>query len=176
MFSHKLYSIPLLLIFHLVFLGHRQVPKWTFSNVSRGEHRASVIPAGKWNHQPYPCVPSDLLRTPNQLGHGFPRISHMTQFSCLYHQVSITNTFHARLREQGSFQPSLHVRLYLGLYNILPPSLRNACNCHYKAERCLRRQEQEMAIHSSILAWRILWRLAGYIVHVVAKSQTQLGD
>ena len=32
--------------------------------------------------------------------------------------------------------------------------------------------EQEMATHSSILAWRIPW--TGYSVHGVTKSQTQL--
>ena len=49
------------------------------------------------------CVPSDLLRTPNQLGHGFPHIGHTTQFNCLYHQVSVTSTFHACLRNRVHF-------------------------------------------------------------------------
>ena len=39
--------------------------------------------------------------------------------------------------------------------------------------------EEEMAIHSSILAWRILWTEESgglRLVHGVAKSQTQLSD
>ena len=39
-------------------------------------------------------------------------------------------------------------------------------------------QEEEMATHSSILAWRIPWaeEPGGLPVHGVAKSQTQLSD
>ena len=38
--------------------------------------------------------------------------------------------------------------------------------------------QKGLATHSSILTWRILWteELADYIVHGVAKSQTQLSD
>ena len=38
--------------------------------------------------------------------------------------------------------------------------------------------EEEMATHSSILAWRIPWTrsLVGYTAHGVAKSQTRLSD
>ena len=34
--------------------------------------------------------------------------------------------------------------------------------------------EKEMAAHSSILAWKILW--TGSTIHGVAKSQTRLSD
>ena len=36
--------------------------------------------------------------------------------------------------------------------------------------------EKDMATHSSILTWRILWTLKGYIVHGVTKSQRRLSD
>ena len=74
-----------------------------------------------------------------------------------------------------------NICIYMGFPSCIgiknPPAMQGLQETHVRFLGCEDPLEESMAIHSSILTWRIMWaeELGGiYIVHGVAMSQTRL--
>lgn len=70
---------------------------------------------------------------PPQLSHHCPLTGHMTQSHCFYHRVSVTNKSQAHPVNRVHWLFPFNVKIPLGFFGILPPSLGNASNCHCQA-------------------------------------------
>lgn len=93
---------PIVANFSLSFPGLPTSTKINMLSVStKRKYRAIVIPEWKWKHQLYTRVPSNLLRTPTQLGDHCPLTGQTPQFHCFHNWVSVTNKpcAHPKTRE-----------------------------------------------------------------------------